>query len=106
MLKRQKRRYIAAQISADQGIAKEEFVSSIWRAIEKLFGEYGASKTNLIIIAFDSERKLAVMRVMHSATDMVHAALASITNIGGVPASVHVLKISGTLKALGEKIGE
>jgi RNase P/RNase MRP subunit POP5 len=44
-----------------------------------------------------------VLRCSHKALSMVHASVASITKIKGKSAALHVLKISGTLKALGKK---
>ena len=43
---------------------------------------------------------MAVIRVSLAALDMVRASLASITHIVGGEAAVHVLAVSGTLKAL------
>jgi RNase P/RNase MRP subunit POP5 len=44
-----------------------------------------------------------VIRVSLVAIDMVRAALASVTRIGNKPIAVHVLSVSGTIKALYEK---
>jgi RNase P/RNase MRP subunit POP5 len=80
--------------------AEREFIDSVWAAVTKLYGEVGASLTGLALVDFDAERKVAVLRVSLAALSMVKAALATITSIGGREAAVHVLAVSGTLKAL------
>jgi RNase P/RNase MRP subunit POP5 len=79
-------------------------MDDVWAAILKLYGEYGASRANLNLIDYDKEGKFAVMRTTHTAVDMVRPALASITRVGNKPAAVHILTISGTIKALYNKV--
>jgi len=99
-LKRVKRRYLALQIECDSMPAEREFIDEVWAAVTKLYGEVGASLTGLALINFEVERKVAVLRVSLAALSMVRASLAAITCIAGREASVHVLGVSGTLKAL------
>ncbi len=99
-MKRVKRRYLALQIEGDAVPAEREFIDAVWAAITKLYGEVGASLTGLALIDFDVERKVAVLRVSLAALNVVKASLATITNIAGKEAAVHVLAVSGTLKAL------
>jgi RNase P/RNase MRP subunit POP5 len=79
---------------------ERELIDTIWSAVTKLYGEVGASLTGLTLISFDGERKVAVIRVLLSALNIARASLATITNIAGREASLHVLAVSGTLKAL------
>lgn len=76
MLKRQKRRYLLVQVSSAFEVGQEEFLATVWRSVEKLYGEYGTSKTGLWLIAFDTDRKLAILRAMNSGVDIVRTALA------------------------------
>ncbi len=99
-MKRVKRRYLALQLECEGMPAEREFIDAVWTAVTKLYGEVGASLTGLALIDFDGERKVAVLRVSLAALDMVRASLASITSVAGREMSVHVLGVSGTLKAL------
>lgn len=99
-MKRVKRRYLALQFECETLPTERELIDSIWSALTKLYGEVGASLTGLTLISFDGERKVAVIRVLLSALNIARASLATITNIAGREASLHVLGVSGTLKAL------
>lgn len=104
MLKRLKRRYLALVVDFDGVFGSKELMDAVWSAISKLYGEYGASRTGLTLIDYDVERRIAVVRILHTAVDMVRAALASITKIDDKPVAIHVLTVSGTIRALYKKI--
>jgi len=100
LLKRVKRRYLALEVESDGVFDSKSFMDTVWGAVVRLYGEYGASRTGLTLIDYDGERGFAVVRVLLSAVPMVRASLASITNVAGKPVAVHVVMMSGTLKAL------
>jgi len=99
-LKTIKRRYLALEIDCEKMADSGEFMGAVWDALVRLYGEHGASQTGLGLIHYDSGERYAVIRTGHTALDMVRAALASMTQIRDKPAAVHVLRISGTIKAL------
>jgi len=68
--------------------------------VTKLYGEVGASLTGLALINCDAERKVFVVRTSLASLPSVRASLAMVTSVAGVPASIRVLAVSGTLKAL------
>ena len=103
-MKRVKRRYLAVQIDSDGVPSRKEFMDAVWGAVAKLYGEYGASLTSLSLIGYDEERKTGVIRTSLVAVNLVRASLASITSVAGKEAAVHVLAVSGTIKALREKL--
>jgi len=95
-----KRRYLLVQIVGSEAIDERAFMDAVWDAVLRLFGEYGASQTNLILMKYSLKPNYAVLRCSHKALDMVKASLASITQMNGKPVAVRVLGVSGTLKAL------
>ena len=103
-MKRVKRRYLALQIDSDGVPSRREFMDTVWGAVAKLHGEYGASLTSLTLINYDMEKKTAVIRTSLVTVNLVRASLASITSVAGKEAAVHVLAVSGTIKALSEKL--
>lgn len=104
MLKKVRRRYLALKIESTENFNPRELINAVWNAVITLYGEHGASKTNLTLIDYDSDEKLAVIRVAHTTVEMIRAALASITRIEDKSVAIHVLMVSGTIKALYKKI--
>jgi ribonuclease P/MRP protein subunit POP5 len=102
-LKTMRRRYLAIKIDSVQGIEEKELKRAVWDAVERLFGEYGASKTGFVLINYDSAKNYAVLRCASSMLEAFRASLASLTEIDGKPAAIHVLGVSGTLKSLKRK---
>ncbi len=102
-MKRIKRRYLIVDVDFHGALTDQDLVDSIWKAIKRLYGEFGASQTGLILIGFDGEKRTATIRVSLGALHQVRVALASITQIAGKEAAVHVSAISGTLKSLRDK---
>ncbi len=102
-MKRVKRRYLALQVDSDVVPSRKEFLDAVWGAVTKLYGEYGASLTSLALIDYDVEGKTAVLRTSLATLSLVRASLATITSVAGSEAAVHVLAVSGTIKALHKK---
>jgi RNase P/RNase MRP subunit POP5 len=103
-LKKAKRRYLALQVDSDGAPAPKEFMDAVWSAVTKLYGEHGASLTGLTLIDYNAEKKTAVIRTALATVDIVRTSLASITSVANREAAVHVLAVSGTIKALCEKL--
>jgi ribonuclease P/MRP protein subunit POP5 len=99
-LKRVKRRYLALQLDSERVLSRRELLDAVWGAVTRLFGEYGASLTGLALIDYDEERKTAVLRTSLETLRAVRASLATITSVAGSETVVHVLAVSGTIKAL------
>lgn len=99
-MKRVKRRYLAVKLMCEGLPSEREFMDTIWGSVTKLYGEVGASLTGLALINFDGERKIFVIRTSLVSFSLVKASLAAVTSVAGKSASMHVLTVSGTLKAL------
>ncbi|MGB9714611.1 MAG: Rpp14/Pop5 family protein [Candidatus Bathyarchaeales archaeon] len=104
MLKKVRRRYLALSIDSPEKFEAKDVMDAVWNAVLKLYGEYGASKTGLRLIDYDVEGKTAIIRTAHATLEMVRAAIASITHISNKPAALHVIMVSGTIKALHKKL--
>jgi RNase P/RNase MRP subunit POP5 len=78
-------------------------MDAVWGTVTQLFGEYGASLTGLALVDYDVEGKTAVLRTSLATLNSVRASLAAITSVAGSETVVHVLAVSGTIKALHKK---
>lgn len=98
-----RRRYLSLKIVSKQPINEKDAMNAIWNAVLQLFGEHGASQVALMLIKYTTQKSYIVVRCSHKALEMVKASVASITEIDGKPAAVHILGVSGTLKTLRKK---
>jgi ribonuclease P/MRP protein subunit POP5 len=98
-----RRRYLALKVDYEEPLESMVLSEAIWNAVLRLFGEVGASQAGLYLVRFDEKTRTGVLRCSHTTLPMVRAAVASITSIGNAKAAVHVLRVSGTLKALSRK---
>ncbi|MCL2134371.1 MAG: Rpp14/Pop5 family protein [Candidatus Bathyarchaeota archaeon] len=103
-MKRVKRRYLALQLEMDGVPSEKELLDVFWGSVVRFYGEVGASLTSMALISFDVSCKIVVVRVSLEALDSFRSSLACITNVAGKSASVHVLAVSGTIKALFAKL--
>ena len=103
MPKRVRRRYLALKVVSKQPVDRRDVTDAVWNAVFRLFGEYGASQANLSLVEFNPQKNVAVVRCSHAALEMVRASIASITEINDKPAVIHVVGVSGTLRALRKK---
>jgi RNase P/RNase MRP subunit POP5 len=105
-LKRLKRRYLALKFDSDFAFAPSdrEVIDTFWNAVTRLYGEVGASMANLVLIDYDAQQRLAILRCNLSLISEVRTALATVIRINDKAAAVHVLAVSGTIKALRGKL--
>jgi len=106
LIRRVKQRYLALKIESSESFEEEDLRDAVWNALIQLFGEYGASQVGLFLVQCDRQRKKAVLRCWHKALPMVKASIASVTKIKDKPVTIHVLRVSGTLKALRKRVSK
>ena len=104
MIKREKRRYLALEVVNEQQPFDERTVlDAVKASIRRLFGEYGASKAEIRLIKGIPEKRRLIIRCSHLMLEKVRASVASTVEVDGKAAAVHVVGVSGTLKALAKK---
>jgi len=98
-----RKRYLALKVESEEPLTEKDLIWVIWNSILQLFGEYGASQTNLYLVEFNPENGYAVLRCSHKAVDMVRASVTAITSVDEKSVTILVLRVSGTLRALRKK---
>jgi ribonuclease P/MRP protein subunit POP5 len=101
---RMRKRYLAFRVVSEQSVNKRDVTDAVWNAVLRLFGEYGASQINLALIEYDQEKSWGIIHCSRRTVEMVRASIASITEINEKSVAIHVLGVSGTLKALRRKV--
>jgi RNase P/RNase MRP subunit POP5 len=104
LIKREKRRYLRLKIECNQPQKEVAVMHTIHASLRRLFGEYGESKANIRLIKGLPEKECLVIRCSHHMLQQVRAAVASTVEINGTEAAIHVLAVSGTIKALLKKV--
>ena len=99
-----RKRYLALKVESTEPLSEKDLIGAIWDSILQLFGEYGGSQTNLYLVKFDPEDGDAILRCSHRTVDMVRAAVAAITRVNEKTMAVHVIRVSGTLRALRKRL--
>ena len=79
---------------------EKDFLNALRSSVIRLFGEYGASQTEIFLVEYDPEIKYAIVRCSHKSLPMIRASIAAVTRVAGEPIAIHVLLVSGTLRAL------
>ncbi len=95
---------MALKVQSEQSLDAKAVMGAVHASVHRLFGEYGASQANLKLIDYNPQNAHLVIRCSHKTLEQVRAAIASTIEIDGKAAAVHVLGVSGTLKALSKKV--
>ena len=103
-IRRSRRRYLAIYIEGARPSGQDELEELIYSSLLRLFGEIGASKAFFKIISYDEGGGIAIIRCGHECLGLIRAALTAITDIRGRPTALHVIDVSGTSKALRERL--
>jgi ribonuclease P/MRP protein subunit POP5 len=98
-----RRRYLAIQVRTGEPVEEDDLKEAVWKSVFQLFGEYGASQASLFFVEYNKEKKQAILRCSHRALPLVRASVTCVTSINDKPATLHVLRVSGTLRALCRK---
>jgi len=99
-----RRRYIAFKVLSESRLSPREVHSAILDSMTRLFGAKGLSEADLRLVSFDPSSGVGILRCSHRAVWMVRASLTLISNVSSSRASVHVVRVSGTIKALRERV--
>ncbi len=103
MPRRERRRYLALEVQSEQPLNERTAMEAVEASVQRLFGEYGASQANLKLIKYIPQKGQLVIRCSHKALEKVRAAITSTIEINEKTAAIHVVGVSGTLKALAKK---
>jgi len=99
-----RRRYIYAEVESDRDVSESIFHSALDEKVHFLYGVTGATAMNIRVIEWDDQNQAAIVRVNHNRLNEMRAAIAHMSDIGGVEVRVDIKRVSGTIKSLKSKI--
>jgi len=105
---REKERYIAFQIVSEEGeeLNYSDLEASIWNTMLDFLGEEGVSKTSVWLMkdCWDQKLQKGILRCNNKSVQEVIASLGLIDRLGDNRITFKILRISGTIKSIREKL--
>ena len=98
-----RRRYLDIRVRYDSDITEHDLYEAIQKEIHFLYGVKGSSEANFRMIEYSPEERQGIIRCNQSRLTETRAAVAHVTEINGLPASIQVVAVSGTIKSLKKK---
>jgi len=95
-----RRRYLKIQVASNEIYTPQEVDEAIKDGVLSLYGVHGLSKIEPSLIEFYEGEQTGIVRCSHLHLRRMRASLAYVTSVGGSAGAIHILKVSGTIKAL------
>jgi RNase P/RNase MRP subunit POP5 len=97
---RRSHRYVLVDFFAKTPLSSKAAEQAVHCSIEEMLGKLGSAEIRARMIGFDETRCRAVFRCDSRSIEKLRAVLALMTNIGGNPVAMMVLRSSGTIRGL------
>jgi ribonuclease P/MRP protein subunit POP5 len=98
---RNRKRYLAFELISEKEVSRDDLIKEIFSCASSLIGDLGSSECNIRLLSFENSK--GIIRCNHNTTDKTRAVLATVSNISGTQAVIHILGISGTVKGATKK---
>ncbi|HII01095.1 TPA: ribonuclease P [Methanosarcinaceae archaeon] len=98
---RSKKRYLAFELFSEEPVNRGELVRDVISSASALLGDVLASECDIHVLGFEAGK--GIIQCSHSKVTETRAALAAITRVNRLRATLHVLGVSGTIKRATEK---
>ncbi len=98
---RDRKRYMIFELQAEGEISPKDLMSEVFSSQFSLFGDDGAAKNRLKMIAFNG--RYGLIRFSHIRIQETRATLATVHFVHGIRVALHTKGVSGTIKSATEK---
>jgi len=103
-MKRRGWRYLLVKIVANRALTKKAFSESLAASVEHLFGHVGLAEISPQVVSYDQECSTALVKCSREGVQKLRATLALVTEIENSPAAAFVLRASGTIRGLRQRL--
>ncbi|MCA9478373.1 MAG: hypothetical protein KC535_04450 [Nanoarchaeota archaeon] len=93
---REKKRYIVYQVNSKDSISMKSFQDELIKKVTQLLGVF--TPAGLLPVKFDDKKKRGIIRVNHTAVDLVRSSFVLIDKIGPSEVTLSTLGVSGILR--------
>lgn len=102
---RSKARYVVFEIISELPVDFNDFVKALWNSAGELLGDLTASEARVWVVRnlYDQRLQRGVLKCAHDRVEHMRAALALVKAVGENRAIIHVVGVTGTIKAARNK---
>ena len=100
---RTKKRYVAFKVYSQEPVTRDDVVRAIWKETLGFLGENKASELEMWVLDYDNGSQQGFLTCAHTSVEAVKACLTLVNSVQNKKFMVHVLGVSGTVKALNRK---
>lgn len=97
------KRYLLMKLISEKPLSREQFGSAVTESVRKHFGEVGLSMIDPKVVRYDADRLRAIVACRRGGETELQAALALISTASDEAVVPLVVRVSGTIRALGKK---
>ena len=97
------KRYLLVRIVSSSPLSKEQFANALTDSVRRNFGEIGLSRIDPRVIRYETEQSKAIVSCRAETSTELQAAISLILEISGTPIVPLVVRVSGTIKAVGKR---
>ena len=97
------KRYLLVKVVSENPLSREQFGNAVIDSVRRNFGEIGLSRIDPKLVRFDLDRSRAIVACRKGGETELQAAMALISDVSGTSFVALVLRVSGTIKALGNR---
>ena len=95
---REKKRYVVYKVEAAQALDMHTAQEDIITQLQAYLGVFQSASAGIMPIKYNKQKQQGILRVNHTAVDLVKSCFVMITKINNKQASVRTLGVSGILK--------
>ncbi len=95
------KRYLLVKVVSDSPLSREQFGNALIDSVRRNFGEIGLSRIDPRLVRYDGNQSRAIVSCKRGRAAELQASMTLISEASGTPFVPLVLRVSGTIKALG-----
>ena len=97
------KRYLLIRVASSVPLSKDQFAQALENSVRRNFGEIGLSRVDPRVVRYDADRSRGIVSCKGESSTELQTAVGLISEISGTPVVPLVLRVSGTIKAIGKR---
>ena len=97
------KRYLLIRIVSSSPLSRDQFANAMTDSVRRNYGEIGLSRIDPRVIRYETEQSRAIVSCRAETSTDLQAAISLISEASGIPLVPLVVRVSGTIKAVGKR---